>query len=96
MLVLGTDSNDFSHFLFHGLQAFAKRPIQGAHHSFNPVLIITILPGFMPFDMHDDACSHSPKSLETGLRCRTYIASSGILTAFPFFVTPIRRRIRTD
>ena len=96
MLVLGTVSHDFYRFLFHGLQASAKRLIQGAHHGFKPVLIIMILPGFMPFDMHDGTCPHSPKRQKPILRCRTYTTSSGILTAFPFFVIPIRKRIRAD
>ena len=51
---------------------------------FNRVLIITILPWFIPISTADEQCWSIPKRQKQGLRCRTYWNSSGILTAFPF------------
>ena len=53
MLVLGTDFNDLSFFLFHGLQASAEYLIRDTIPVFILVLIITILPRIVTVSMID-------------------------------------------
>ena len=57
---------------------------RSTHPTFNLVLIVKILPRFMMVDMKDNPCWPDPKRQKQKLRCRTYLVSSGILTAFPF------------
>ena len=55
-----------------------------AHQQCNPVLIITILPGFVRFDLSDEIGEPIQKRQKQSLCCHAYKNNSGILTAFPF------------
>lgn len=84
MLVLGTDCFDLSSFPFHGLQASSERTYRSAIPRISRVLTVTVLARHALVNTLGSLCPISQKRQKRGLRCRTYEASTGVLTCFPF------------
>ena len=56
---------------------------------FNQVLIIKILPWFIPINTNDSLCQSIPKRQKPDLCCHVYLNSTRILTCFPFPFIPL-------
>jgi len=82
----------FAGFLFTGSR-HQLNDLTTAVPRFQPVLIITILPGCILVNNSDENCQSSPKRRQPALRCRAYLCSTGILTSCPFPYLPLRGRL---
>ncbi len=78
------DLLDLSSFLFHGFWASPERTYRSARLRIARVLTITVLPRPALVDTLGSLCPVSRKRQKRGLRCRTYMQGTGILTGFPF------------
>jgi len=87
--VLGTVAEVRSRTPFQGRRGSAEPP-NGGHSSLQPVLAVTALPGLRVVSR--GGCLGRPTSTRqgSGLRCRTYLRGTGILTRFPFGRTELR------
>ncbi len=81
---------DLFTFHFQSIQASTERFLRTAVLRFNRVLIITILPRFIPINIFDERCQSSPNSQKCDLCCHAYFYSTGILTCFPFWSFDLR------
>ena len=88
MLVLGIVTGDLSLFPFHGLQASAEHCKAALFWQLIRFSALRYSPDLLAINNHDSDCQPSPKRQEQGLRRRTYIRGTRILTRFPFLYQP--------